>query len=81
MFGLARYDFTRLKKMAPALMVVSLVLLVLVFIPGIGVSAKGARRWLGFGLATFQPAELAKLAVILFVAAVLSARPRLLTHP
>jgi len=79
MFTLARYDFTRLRKLAPALVVLSLVLLVLVFIPGIGVSAKGARRWIGFGLATFQPAELAKLAVIIFVAKQMSSKPRLLT--
>ena len=79
MFTLARYDFTKLRKLAPGLMIVSLVLLVLVFIPSLGVSAKGARRWIGFGLATFQPAELAKIAVIIFVAAIMSAKPRLLT--
>ena len=78
MFALARYDFTRLRKKAPVLMAVSLLMLVLVFIPGIGVSAKGARRWIGFGLATFQPSEFAKISVILFVAAVLCAKPRLL---
>ncbi|MHB9054138.1 MAG: putative lipid II flippase FtsW [Thermoleophilia bacterium] len=78
MFALARYDFTRLRKLAPALMGVSLVGLVLVFVPGLGVAAKGAHRWLGFGLATFQPSEFAKISVILFVAAVMSLRPRLL---
>ncbi|MCL4474499.1 MAG: putative lipid II flippase FtsW [Actinobacteria bacterium] len=78
MFTLARYDFTRLRKLAPALMAVSLVGLVLVFLPGVGVASKGAHRWLGFGLATFQPSEFAKISVILFVAGVMSARPRLL---
>ncbi|MHB1412994.1 MAG: putative lipid II flippase FtsW [Thermoleophilia bacterium] len=80
MFFLARFDYGRLRKIAPLLMVVSLVLLLAVLIPGIGVSAKGARRWLSIGFLGFQPqpAELAKLAVILFAASVVAARPRLL---
>lgn len=78
MFGLAKYDFTRLKKIAPVVMGISMLLLVIVLIPGVGISVNGARRWLGAGLATFQPAEFAKLAVILFVATVLSSKPRFL---
>jgi len=78
MYRLARYDFTKLRRLAPALILVTLVLLVLVFIPPIGVSAKGAHRWVGLGLATFQPSELAKLAVIIFVAMVMSRKPHLL---
>jgi len=78
MFALARFDFTRLRRLSPLLMLASIGLLVLVFIPGFGSCAKGACRWLGFGPFTFQPSELAKLATVLFVAAVLSARPRLL---
>lgn len=76
MFGLARYDFTRLRKKAPALIVASLVLLFLVLF--IGASAKGAKRWIAFGPVTFQPSELAKLAVVLYVAALMYKRPRLL---
>ncbi len=80
MFALARYDFTRLRKAGPAMIIVAAALLVLVFIPGIGVSAKGARRWIGLGLSSFQPqpSEFAKLAVIVFVAGVMSAKPKLL---
>lgn len=78
MFRLARYDFMKMRRWAPVLMVVTLALLVLVFIPPIGVSAKGAHRWVGLGLATFQPSELAKLAVIIFVAMAMSRKPRLL---
>lgn len=78
MFGLARYDFLRLRKAAPALLVVSLALLLLVFIPGFGTSAKGATRWIGMGPATFQPSELAKLAVVIYVASMMYKRPRLL---
>ncbi|MBE0429130.1 MAG: putative lipid II flippase FtsW [Thermoleophilia bacterium] len=78
MFGLARFDFTRLRKAAPLLMLLSLSLLFLVFIPGVGVTAKGATRWIGYGPAAFQPSELAKLAVVLYVATVMFKRPRLL---
>ncbi|MBI5871349.1 MAG: putative lipid II flippase FtsW [Actinobacteria bacterium] len=78
MFLMARYDFTRLRKLAPVLMAIAMVLLFVVLIPGVGISVNGARRWLGAGQATFQPAEFAKLAVILFAAAVMSSRPRLL---
>lgn len=79
MFGLARFNYTRLRQIAPVLMAVSVGLLLLVFIPGIGVSAKGATRWVGLGVANFQPSELAKLAVVLYVAAVICVRPRLLS--
>lgn len=46
-------------------------LLLLVLIPGIGVSQLGARRWLNLGFMTVQPSELAKVAVVIFVASYL----------
>jgi cell division protein FtsW len=54
---------------------VAVVLLVAVFIPGIGIQANGSSRWIGVGVATFQPSELAKLAVILYGSVLLSSRP------
>jgi len=54
----------------PALLV-SLVLLVLVFVPGLQVSSGGAARWIGFGPITLQPTEITKLAFILYLAALL----------
>jgi len=50
----------------------SLFLLVLVLIPGIGVARMGARRWIDFGLASFQPSESAKLAVLIICASILT---------
>jgi cell division protein FtsW len=49
-------------------------LLVLVLVPGIGSYVAGSRRWLGVGAWRFQPTELAKLAVVLFAADVLTRR-------
>jgi cell division protein FtsW len=56
------------RRFAYPLLAVTLVILVLVLIPGIGLARGGARRWLmlpGFG---FQPAELAKLAMVFYLA-------------
>lgn len=54
----------------PALFI-ALVLLVLVFIPGLQVSSGGAARWIGIGPITIQPSELTKFAFILYLAALL----------
>ncbi|MGA2542621.1 MAG: putative lipid II flippase FtsW [Verrucomicrobiota bacterium] len=78
----AAVDYRRWKKMAPWILGASILLLILVFVPHIGWAAKagstaggtsGAHRWIGVPyhpqLPHFQPSELAKLAVILFLAA------------
>ena len=70
-----RLDYRRLRPMAIWLLVASLILLVAVFIPGIGVRANGSSRWIRAGAATFQPSELAKLAVILYGSVLLSSHP------
>jgi cell division protein FtsW len=56
------------EKLAPWLLLGSLVLLVAVLIPGIGKGVNGARRWIALGVMNFQPSELAKLAVLLYAA-------------
>jgi cell division protein FtsW len=72
---LARTQYRKLIPYAPWLMGIGTVLLVLVFIPGIGTEIKGATRWLGVGAFSFQPAEFVKLAVVCYLAALgLSAR-------
>ena len=70
-----RLDYRRLRPMAIWLLVAALVLLVAVFIPGVGVRANGSSRWIRAGAATFQPSELAKLAVILYGSVLLSSHP------
>ena len=68
----ARFDYHRLRYVAPPLVLAALVLCaaVLVFGPPIN----GARRWFIVGPASFQPSELAKLALCLFAAAYLARR-------
>ena len=55
----------------PAL-VVSLILLVLVFFPGIGLELKGANRWLNLGFLVVQPSEILKITLTMYLAAWLS---------
>ncbi|MDO8304961.1 MAG: putative lipid II flippase FtsW [Herminiimonas sp.] len=56
------------QKMAPYLIVLTLVLLVLVLVPGVGKGVNGARRWLSFKFMNVQPSELMKLFVVLYAA-------------
>jgi cell division protein FtsW len=64
-----RIDFRHLRYLAIPIFVVTLVLLVAVLIPGIGAEINGSRRWIIIpGVGTLQPAEFAKLAVILYLA-------------
>jgi len=56
------------QKYAPLLFIGTLVLLVIVLIPGIGVSVNGARRWLPLKVMNLQPSELMKIAAVLYAA-------------
>lgn len=58
------------------LLLFTLVSLFAVFIPGIGVKALGAHRWISFGSFNFQPAELAKLSLVLYLSAWFSSREK-----
>ena len=70
---LRRSGYRALRPLAPALVVVSLVLLVAVL--AVGETINGATRWLQLGPASFQPSELAKLALLVFAAAYFARRP------
>ncbi|MBF0457513.1 MAG: putative lipid II flippase FtsW [Nitrospirae bacterium] len=61
-----------LKKAALPLLICSAVLLIAVKMPGIGITVNGARRWIRLAGITFQPSELVKLSMVLFMAKYLS---------
>jgi cell division protein FtsW len=69
-----KLDYRIWRRFAPPLLAVTVVLLVLVVIPGVGINVYGSSRWLGAGPFRMQPSELAKLAMLLFVADLLARR-------
>jgi cell division protein FtsW len=69
----ARTDFRQLRALAPTLVIAALGLCLAVLV--IGERINGARRWIGFGPAAFQPSELAKLALVVWCAAYLARKP------
>jgi len=56
------------QRLAPIMFVGTLLLLILVLIPGVGVSVNGARRWLSLKVFNLQPSEMMKIAVVLYAA-------------
>jgi cell division protein FtsW len=68
MISVMNIDYWRYKKLAAPCLIVAFVLLIAVVLPGVGKSVKGAQRWLGVGMFTFQPSEIIKLALVLFMA-------------
>lgn len=62
------------KKMAIGILLFSLILLVLVLVPKLGREVNGSMRWLGFGFLGLQVSELAKVAVIIYLASYLARR-------
>ena len=68
-FGLSyALPVNRWRKLSTILFVFNIILLVLVLLPGLSLEAGGARRWLRIGAFSFQPSELAKITLPLFVA-------------
>lgn len=63
-------------RIADIAMIGSLLLLIAVLIPGVGITRNDATRWLGYGSFTFQPSELMKIALILFLSAKISKEPK-----
>jgi cell division protein FtsW len=73
MIAASRFDYRRLRHLAPGLVLVALGGCLLVL--AVGSRINGARRWIEIGPATFQPSELAKLAIAVWAAAYLCKRP------
>ncbi len=76
----SRISHQKWYQWAPIALVTIMAMLVLVLIPGLGVRVGGAQRWLNLGFVRFQPAELAKLVGVMFLARKLTRNQRELHH-
>jgi cell division protein FtsW len=62
-------DYRFWKKIAFPIMIVTILLLCIVLIPGVGIQALGAKRWINLGFFVLQPAEFAKLSLVIYLSA------------
>lgn len=81
MLVLASISLEWLRKRLPLLVIISLVMLILPFFPVIGIEKNGASRWFGFGSLSFQPSELSKMTIVLFLANILEKKHDRLDEP
>jgi cell division protein FtsW len=72
----AMSDYRVWRRFSKVLLILALFFSLIVLIPGIGIMAHGARRWIGVGPFTFQPSEMLKLAMPVYLASVLAGRWR-----
>jgi cell division protein FtsW len=73
-YVLSRVDYRKWRRIRVPLLIGTLVLLVVVLVPGIGVTSGGSSRWVGFGQFRIQPSEVMKLALAVFAADLLTRR-------
>ncbi|MFH0855718.1 MAG: putative lipid II flippase FtsW [Candidatus Omnitrophota bacterium] len=71
-------DYHKLRQISRPLLIISIILLLLVLVPGLGREVSGARRWFRFKFLSFQPSELAGLAVIIYIADFISRKGNLI---
>jgi cell division protein FtsW len=78
MMGAYLFDYTRLKLWSPWILAFSVLLLICAFVPGVNDPVSGPHgshfRWIKFGPLRFQPSELAKLALVIYMARMLNDR-------
>jgi cell division protein FtsW len=67
MFLVMNINYTALKKVALPVYIIGVALLVVVLIPGIGKEVGGARRWIDFGIFSFQPTEITKYLLVIYL--------------
>lgn len=74
LYVFSRIDYHVWKKIAVPFFFATIIALILVFIPGVGKNIYGASRWINLGPISFQPSEMAKISIILYLAAWLVGR-------
>lgn len=72
MFIISKIDYRFYKKYYWMIYFISCAILLLVIVPGIGRTVKGATRWINLGFGQFQPSEITKIGLIIFYAGYLS---------
>ncbi|SEN63233.1 cell division protein FtsW [Amphibacillus marinus] len=80
MQGVSRIPYHSWRRYAKPILLSCFILLAMVLIPGVGLVRGGARSWIGIGAFSIQPAEFIKLALLIFLADVISDRQKLITH-
>ncbi len=76
MHVISRRGLVLMRRLMPVLLIGSFALVLLVLVPGFGISVNGARRWIGPGALSFQPSELLKFSLILYTAQFVSDHPK-----
>ena len=71
-----RLDYRRWQQWSVPLVIAAVALCTVVLLPNVGIMVGGSRRWLGLGWMRFQPSELAKFALLVFAADLLTRRER-----
>ena len=79
MIAMTLLDYRKLIKARFVIIGISIALLALVLVPGVGVENYGARRWLNLGIMTLQSSEVAKIGYVVFAAAYMSRDPKRMT--
>jgi cell division protein FtsW len=82
MMAVMNFDHERLgnRRVVGILLLMTLALLIAVLVPGIGRTVNGARRWLRFGTLSFQPAELMKFTLVVYLSAYISSKGERIRH-
>ncbi len=70
------FDYHRYYNLALPILIVSIFLLFLVFVPGLGIKALGAKRWIDFGFFVVQPSEIVKLSLTIYLSAWFSTKEK-----
>lgn len=78
-YGAYRVDYRKLRAFAPYALLLCIAGLLTVFVPHVGQTVSGARRWIGAGSFSLQPSEFAKLGLVIFLAAALANRGERIT--
>lgn len=72
----SKFDYRKFYNLAIPILIIAISLLVLVFVPGLGVELLGARRWIDIGFTTLQPSEFVKLALAIYLTAWFSSKEK-----